>query len=102
MENVRGVVCEHWSHSYANVRVHVYKDASNKCEFASCIAGSSARFLIVLFLFSDPIRLTEENFVGESPTMVLTYDFDNVQVGPQVRFLILSRHRMSAYFSRCD
>lgn len=30
-----------------------------------------------------PIRLTEENFVGELPTMLLTYDLDNLHVGPQ-------------------
>lgn len=30
-----------------------------------------------------PIRLTEVNFVGEMPTMLLTYDLENIQVGPQ-------------------
>lgn len=26
IEYVKGIVCEHWMHSYSNVRVHVYSD----------------------------------------------------------------------------
>jgi hypothetical protein len=29
VESVRSVACEHWIHSYANVRVHIYSDVAN-------------------------------------------------------------------------
>lgn len=34
IEKVRGVICEHWIHSYSNVRVHVFADAATK---GSCL-----------------------------------------------------------------
>ncbi|TYZ61033.1 hypothetical protein PybrP1_012122 [[Pythium] brassicae (nom. inval.)] len=56
-----GVVSEHWMHAYANVRVHIYSDLERHV----------------------PIRLTEENVVDGVPTMLLTYDLENVALGPQ-------------------
>ncbi|ETK86951.1 hypothetical protein F441_08618 [Phytophthora nicotianae CJ01A1] len=61
MESVRGKVCEHWVHAHDNVRVHVYSDVSTNV----------------------PIRLTEENVIDGQPTMLQTFDFHNVHIGPQ-------------------
>ncbi|KAG7400391.1 hypothetical protein PHYBOEH_005979 [Phytophthora boehmeriae] len=61
MESVRGKVCEHWVHAHDDVRVHVYNDVAT----------------------SVPIRLTEENIVNGQPTMLLTFDLHDVQVGSQ-------------------
>ncbi|EEY53154.1 uncharacterized protein PITG_06781 [Phytophthora infestans T30-4] len=59
--SVRGKVCEHWVHTHDNVRVHVYSDVATNV----------------------PIRLTEENVINGQPTMLQTFDLQNVHVGPQ-------------------
>ncbi|DAZ96514.1 TPA: hypothetical protein N0F65_008065, partial [Lagenidium giganteum] len=59
IEKVRDIVCEHWVHAYANVRVHIFIDVQSRV----------------------PVRLTEENLIGESPTLLLTYDLHDVQLG---------------------
>ncbi|TMW65948.1 hypothetical protein Poli38472_003713 [Pythium oligandrum] len=61
VEMVRGKPCEHWVHSYATTRVHIYADERSKV----------------------PLRLTEEVMVANEPTLMLTYDLRNVRLGPQ-------------------
>ncbi|GLE05488.1 hypothetical protein PINS_up014511 [Pythium insidiosum] len=61
VERVRGRRCEHWAHTYANTRVHIYVEELTKL----------------------PIRLTEETVVAGTPTLTLTYDWNNLRIGAQ-------------------
>ncbi|RLN95196.1 hypothetical protein BBJ28_00005103 [Nothophytophthora sp. Chile5] len=89
--SVRGKVCEHWVHSNADVRVHVFSDVStdgtaHRQGLTPILPTSIADVLLlclVLYMEAVPIRLTEENVVDGQPTMLLTYDLLDVQLGPQ-------------------
>ncbi|KAJ0405443.1 hypothetical protein P43SY_005062 [Pythium insidiosum] len=67
VERVRGRRCEHWTHTYANTRVHIYVEELTKL----------------------PIRLTEETVIAGTPTLMLTYDLNNLRIGAQVGGIVM-------------
>ncbi|KAF1334034.1 hypothetical protein FI667_g1925, partial [Globisporangium splendens] len=45
IESVKGIACEHWIHSYANVRVHIYSDVKTHGTSANSMTFGTLGFL---------------------------------------------------------
>lgn len=112
--HVEGRRCEHWvADEGPESRVHVFFSITpfrGKTQSDAAIMTSQPRFtplppLPLLPLsrsHSAPRRLTSTKVDGDREIALMSYDFHNVTIGPQVRLVCLTRQGVACPLTACS